>query len=459
MTLHNLSALLPALSHPKELGAQNVGSGPSADSGAWAEILAAFELFAGVAQHEAELGQQGWTGSLKDLEARLGPAAGSPDLAAQFLDLFSWLESQLPTAESELSQAQTGPALPLYEGEFWPSPGEMILLLKGLSPWGDSMSPQQSAWVEQVGPFLGISELSRSYQGAALPGREMSAVSLADLAGSQAQRAFVDAWLGRHEAQTSRASYAQRWAAGAGVPGQSSPAVAVAPAAASATLTGAAEVLSLVPESSIGGREAGSDPGRLAVLSGVLSNGLVLDQRENASSLVRTDTTAVQAPTSAAARDFGPLLGGLTALQPQSASAELRAAAEQTMERVVWMAARREGLSEARLQLHPAHLGKLDIRLELQGREASVQLTVYHSAVREAVEAMLPRLREQLEEQGLNLGDAWVLDSGSEENAEGEAARSAGRVTDAAGTEDELADAAGGAPTIRRGGGLLDAYA
>lgn len=451
MTLQNLSALLPSLGPQASPGVNGAGPGAIKEAGGWAEILRGFEQFAGAAQQDPGLAQQGWLESLEELKARLGQTEVPPDLAAQFQNLFSWLESQLPTDESALNLAQATQALPPYEGAFWPDSGALILLLQGISPWGDSLSPEQSAWIEQVGPFLGIPELSRSYQGPTELGREMTAVNLADRAGGDVQRAFVDAWLGRHDAQGSRASYEHRWAAGAGVPSQ--------PAPASAAMARAAEAWPFFSDTSISGREPLLDPGRFGALPGVLNNGLMLDQRENSSGLVRADAAPVQAPTPAAVRDFGPLLGSLAASQPQSASAELRAAAEQTMERVVWMAARKQGLSEARLQLHPAHLGKLDIRLELQGREASLQLTVYHSAVREAVEAMLPRLKEQLEGQGLNLGDAWVFDSGAEEKGQGETARLAGRGTEAPGAEGDLADAESVARPPRRGDGLLDAYA
>ena len=143
--------------------------------------------------------------------------------------------------------------------------------------------------------------------------------------------------------------------------------------------------------------------------------------------------------------------------QPGSSAAELRAAAEQAMERVVWMAARKQGSSQARLQLHPAHLGKLDIRLDVQGREASLHLGVHSAPVREALEAMLPRLREQLEQQGLQLGDASVSDSGPEEAPDRETAERA----DPGGEFEEDSPSASIAETDtpRRGLGLLDEFA
>ena len=175
--------------------------------------------------------------------------------------------------------------------------------------------------------------------------------------------------------------------------------------------------------------------------------------------LARADAQA--APVSAAFAAREPALPPTAQMlgQPAATGAEMRAAAEQAMERVVWMAARQQGISQARLQLHPAHLGKVDIRLDVQGREASVVLNVQNAPVREAVEAMLPRLREQLEGQGIQLGDASVFDSGPDD-PEGEAGRESGFAE--AGRE--VADAEHEEHPVQselnlRGRGLLDAYA
>ncbi|MFW6340273.1 MAG: flagellar hook-length control protein FliK, partial [Wenzhouxiangella sp.] len=144
--------------------------------------------------------------------------------------------------------------------------------------------------------------------------------------------------------------------------------------------------------------------------------------------------------------------------QPGATAGEMRAAAEQAMQRVIWMAAREQGISQARLQLHPAHLGKVDVQLEVNGREANVVLNVQNGPVREAMEAMLPRLREQLEQQGINLGDASVFDADSQDAAPEE--RKAGF----AGAVAEAGDGEGDELPVQnelnlRGRGLLDAYA
>jgi hypothetical protein len=191
------------------------------------------------------------------------------------------------------------------------------------------------------------------------------------------------------------------------------------------------------------------------------SQQLAADQRSDQRNVqpVRVDGQAPPlAALTAAARE--PALPPPTQMlgQAGSGAGEMRAAAEQAMQRVVWMAARDQGVSQARLQLHPAHLGKIDIHLEVQGREASVVLNVTNAPVREAVEAMLPRLRDQLEQQGINLGDASVFDSEpGDAGAEQQRSAFAAAGTEIGGAEsDQLAAEV----ELKSGGlGLLDAYA
>jgi flagellar hook-length control protein FliK len=75
--------------------------------------------------------------------------------------------------------------------------------------------------------------------------------------------------------------------------------------------------------------------------------------------------------------------------------------------RVLWVV--RDQLQHAELRLHPAHLGPLEVRLAVQPDQGvSVQFLSAHAAVRDAVEAALPRLRELFAEGGLTLADANV---------------------------------------------------
>ncbi len=62
----------------------------------------------------------------------------------------------------------------------------------------------------------------------------------------------------------------------------------------------------------------------------------------------------------------------------------------------------------AELRLNPPHLGPLEVRINMEGDQASVSFSTHHAQVREALEMALPRLREMLAEQGIALAQADV---------------------------------------------------
>lgn len=137
----------------------------------------------------------------------------------------------------------------------------------------------------------------------------------------------------------------------------------------------------------------------------------------------------------------------------------MSAAAGQTFDHVALMV--RQGVSEARLQLKPADLGQVDIRIEVDGNEARVQMTVQQAQVREALEQLLPRLREALAGQGVELTDATV-DHGerqSSQKRDESGAEPATRFPGESGDPDQAAEqpASSGAGATRIG--LVDAYA
>lgn len=136
---------------------------------------------------------------------------------------------------------------------------------------------------------------------------------------------------------------------------------------------------------------------------------------------------------------------------------EFRATVSQTLEQVAWMS--REGVHQARLQLEPAHLGRVDIWLDLEAGEARLHLGAQQAQVREALEAVLPRLRDALAEQGMTLTDASVSHSGRDD-ASGESGRGDRAGSSAGFAEDAVAaDEAGSALHDMSASGLLDIYA
>ncbi len=73
-----------------------------------------------------------------------------------------------------------------------------------------------------------------------------------------------------------------------------------------------------------------------------------------------------------------------------------------------------EGLQSARIQLDPPELGALEIKVKVTHDQVSVGFTSSQPAVREALEAQAPKLREMMEQEGINLADVNVSDQGQQ---------------------------------------------
>lgn len=92
---------------------------------------------------------------------------------------------------------------------------------------------------------------------------------------------------------------------------------------------------------------------------------------------------------------------------------------ETVMQRVMWMSSQQ--INKAEIALDPPELGPLNVKISSQGEHTSVMFTSTHGAVRDALDQGLPRLREMLENQGLNLADVDVSDhSASQQQAQDE---------------------------------------
>jgi len=68
----------------------------------------------------------------------------------------------------------------------------------------------------------------------------------------------------------------------------------------------------------------------------------------------------------------------------------------------------RDGVREARLHLHPAELGRLYVSVVTEGDQARVTFLAETSAARDSIEQSMPRLREMLEQNGLELAQSDV---------------------------------------------------
>ncbi len=86
-----------------------------------------------------------------------------------------------------------------------------------------------------------------------------------------------------------------------------------------------------------------------------------------------------------------------------------------------------QGIKSAELMLDPPELGPLQVRIQMQNDQAVIHFTSASAAVRDALDQTIPRLREMLQEQGVDLLQAGVSDQSSQDGSEAESQRDSER--------------------------------
>lgn len=118
----------------------------------------------------------------------------------------------------------------------------------------------------------------------------------------------------------------------------------------------------------------------------------------------------------------------------------------------------RQGVPQAMLQLNPAELGPVAVRIALDGTQAHVDFTALHAATRDALEASLPALASALRDSGLTLAGGGVFDRPREQRDDSQAGDAASGGTRASAARGATGDAADARPAPRRRG-LVDLVA
>ena len=85
-------------------------------------------------------------------------------------------------------------------------------------------------------------------------------------------------------------------------------------------------------------------------------------------------------------------------------------------QRVQWMV--NQSMNGAHIRLNPQNMGPIEVRIQMQNEQATVSFTAQHGATREAIDAALPRLREMLSEQNVNVGNIDVSEHSFAEQRE-----------------------------------------
>lgn len=75
-------------------------------------------------------------------------------------------------------------------------------------------------------------------------------------------------------------------------------------------------------------------------------------------------------------------------------------------------------IHSANIHLNPAELGPIEIRVSVNNEHASVHFVSNNSLVRDAIEDAMPRLKEMLSQNGLNLSDANVSQQSPQQSSQ-----------------------------------------
>jgi flagellar hook-length control protein FliK len=97
---------------------------------------------------------------------------------------------------------------------------------------------------------------------------------------------------------------------------------------------------------------------------------------------------------------------------------------------IVWMT--NQNINTAEIRLNPAHLGPIEVRIDIRDEVINVALSSRHAVVREAMETALPRLREMFDNNGMNLADADISQQSFAEQREQNTANGRGNTLNSA---------------------------
>jgi flagellar hook-length control protein FliK len=227
---------------------------------------------------------------------------------------------------------------------------------------------------------------------------------------------------------------------------------------AAPTLPVAADPLPQLPE-----------PARIAVpAAGATSQqpaGMLAAQPAAAEPSANPDTALAQADTDAAV-SLVPMAteraetGTRTPAQPVrldiAAPVASREFGADVGNRLVWMAAHNHQVAE--LRVDPPQLGPVEVRLSIANDQASLSIVSPHAAVRDAIQASLPRLQDMLQGLGITLGNVSI---GAEGSGHGNFDRSGGDRAAEHPLPSQVYPLQGAAAMLplRAGTGVIDVYA
>ncbi|HEC28921.1 MAG TPA: flagellar hook-length control protein FliK [Gammaproteobacteria bacterium] len=77
----------------------------------------------------------------------------------------------------------------------------------------------------------------------------------------------------------------------------------------------------------------------------------------------------------------------------------------------------RDGVQSATLRLNPANLGSIEVKISIQNDHANITFTTHQGAVKDMIDATLPRLRDMMQDSGVKLENASVSDNSRDQGS------------------------------------------
>ena len=124
-------------------------------------------------------------------------------------------------------------------------------------------------------------------------------------------------------------------------------------------------------------------------------------------SIITSGSTGAESPAGRGA-------GSMSTIEMNAREPQIFASRVATHLRVI----KSQGGGEAKVNLHPAELGRMSISVITEGSETKVAFTVETAQAKQAIESNLPRLREMLEQAGLSLADSDVAEQNHQSSAD-----------------------------------------
>lgn len=68
----------------------------------------------------------------------------------------------------------------------------------------------------------------------------------------------------------------------------------------------------------------------------------------------------------------------------------------------------KQNLQSVAMKLNPAHLGSIEVKIQMQNDQATIQFSAMNSTVKEALEMAIPKLREMMDANGIQLANVEI---------------------------------------------------